>query len=88
MRRNRVTTGDAFYYSWLLRIPYELQRPFQPTHESMAALQLSRDRPIHDLAADLRRAFSGNTVRGASMRIARCWHPSTACCASSPPPDG
>ncbi|MEM9387332.1 MAG: nucleotide 5'-monophosphate nucleosidase PpnN [Pseudomonadota bacterium] len=59
VRRNRVTTGDAFYYNWLLRIPYEFQRPFEPTHQNMAGLRLERDRPVHDLAADLRRAFSG-----------------------------
>jgi hypothetical protein len=37
----------------------DFQRPFHPTHENMAALRLEPGRPIHELAADLRRAFSG-----------------------------
>ena len=59
VRRSRRRSGDAFYYNWLLDIPFEFQQPFVPTHEAMAALALCRDRPIHELAADLRRAFSG-----------------------------
>jgi pyrimidine/purine-5'-nucleotide nucleosidase len=38
--------------------PAEFQHPFEVTHESMRALQLHRDQPKHELAADLRRAFS------------------------------
>jgi predicted Rossmann-fold nucleotide-binding protein len=59
VRRNRLKSGDAFYYNWLLNIPFDFQQPFEPTHRSMAALRLERDRPVHELAADLRRAFSG-----------------------------
>ncbi|MEE4299656.1 MAG: nucleotide 5'-monophosphate nucleosidase PpnN [Pseudomonadales bacterium] len=59
VRRSRRKSGDAFYYNWLLDIPFDFQRPFEPTHEAMAELELRRDRPIHALAADLRRAFSG-----------------------------
>ncbi|HSG87891.1 MAG TPA: nucleotide 5'-monophosphate nucleosidase PpnN [Pseudomonadales bacterium] len=59
VRRSRRKSGDAFYYNWLMDIPLELQRPFIPTHESMAALRLERGRPAHELTADLRRAFSG-----------------------------
>ena len=40
-------------------IPPEFQQPFEVTHESMRALELHRDQPAHQLAADLRRAFSG-----------------------------
>jgi len=36
-----------------------LQQPFHPTHENMAALKLHRRQPVHELAAELRRAFSG-----------------------------
>ena len=35
------------------------QHPFDVTHESMRALELHRDQPRHELAANLRRAFSG-----------------------------
>jgi predicted Rossmann-fold nucleotide-binding protein len=59
VRDFRRRLSDAYNYNWLLHIPPELQQPFEPTHERMAALQLRRDAPPHVLAADLRRAFSG-----------------------------
>jgi predicted Rossmann-fold nucleotide-binding protein len=59
VRHNRLDTKDAFFFNWALQIPLEFQLPFRPTHEDMRALQIHRDRPRHELAADLRRAFSG-----------------------------
>ena len=59
VRHNRLDTKDAFFFNWALQIPLEFQLPFRPTHEAMRALQIHRDRPRHELAADLRRAFSG-----------------------------
>ncbi|MFD2231270.1 nucleotide 5'-monophosphate nucleosidase PpnN [Alkalimarinus sediminis] len=50
---------DAYYFNWLLKIDPLFQQPFQPTHENMANLQLHREQPVHILAANLRRAFSG-----------------------------
>ncbi|WP_221797841.1 nucleotide 5'-monophosphate nucleosidase PpnN [Oceanobacter mangrovi] len=50
---------DAFFFNWSLHVEQEFQRPFDPTHEAMAALNLSLSAPKHELAADLRRAFSG-----------------------------
>lgn len=50
---------DAYHFNWLLKIDLALQLPFDPTHDNMAALELSRDLPAHQLAANLRRAFSG-----------------------------
>ncbi|WP_439887187.1 nucleotide 5'-monophosphate nucleosidase PpnN [Pseudomonas sp. MBLB4123] len=55
-RRER---NDAFHFNWLLKIDESFQRPFEPTHENMAGLKLTRDQPVHELAAQLRRAFSG-----------------------------
>mgnify|MGYP003575254071 CR=1 FL=1 len=55
-RRNR---SDSYNYNWLLKIPGPFQHPFEVTHETMRALRLYRDLPAHELAADLRRAFSG-----------------------------
>ena len=55
----RRETKDAFCFNWSLHIPSELQEPFHPTHQSMANLNLSRHQPEHQLAANLRRAFSG-----------------------------
>lgn len=59
VRNNRLDTKDAFFFNWALRIPLEFQTPFRPTHEAMRGLQLRHGRPLHELAADLRRAFSG-----------------------------
>lgn len=50
---------DAVFFNWRLHIPYTFQQPFTPTHASMAELALHPDQPVHDLAANLRRAFSG-----------------------------
>ena len=55
----RRSTGDAFFFNWRLAIEETFQQPFPGDHESMAALRLSRSQPTHELAADLRRAFSG-----------------------------
>ena len=59
VREFRKRTHDAFYFNWHLTIDHEFQQPFEPTHESMAHLDLHADQPIHLLAANLRRAFSG-----------------------------
>lgn len=59
VRDYRRATEDAFYFNWHLRIPLDLQLPFAPTHENMRTLRLTKDRPVNELASDLRRAFSG-----------------------------
>ena len=59
VREHRRRASDAYNYNWTLAIEHGLQRPFEPTHAAMAALELDRDRPPHLLAAELRRAFSG-----------------------------
>lgn len=59
VRRERVAHNESFSYAWNLHIPSELQQPFVPSHENMAALALHRDQPLHQLIAELRRAFSG-----------------------------
>lgn len=51
--------SDAYYFNWLLKIDQEFQQPFNPSHENMANLELHKDLETHDLAANLRRAFSG-----------------------------
>lgn len=58
VKRYRRESGDAYYFNWTLHIEEPFQRPFEPTHENIASLQLHRDRPKAELAADLRRAFS------------------------------
>jgi predicted Rossmann-fold nucleotide-binding protein len=59
VKQFRRERNDAFHFNWLLKIDEGFQRPFDPTHENMANLKLSRDLPAHELAANLRRAFSG-----------------------------
>nr|WP_276208045.1 nucleotide 5'-monophosphate nucleosidase PpnN [Halomonas socia] len=55
-RRNQQ---DAFYYNWRLNVARDFQAPFEATHEAMAGLALHHQQPTHELAANLRRAFSG-----------------------------
>ena len=59
VRRSRRRAGDAYNFNWLLRIPPAFQQPFVVTHKTMSALELSLDQPVHERAANLRRAFSG-----------------------------
>lgn len=59
VRDFRRAKSDSYGFNWLLRVDHDFQKPFEVTHESMRALRLKRDQPVHELAADLRRAFSG-----------------------------
>ncbi|WP_369990966.1 nucleotide 5'-monophosphate nucleosidase PpnN [Pseudomonas xanthosomatis] len=59
VKQFRRERNDAFHFNWLLKIAEGFQHPFDPTHENMATLALRRDLPPHELAANLRRAFSG-----------------------------
>jgi hypothetical protein len=55
----RKSTNDAFFFNWGITIAKSFQQPFAPNHENMASLEISKSMPIHELAANLRRAFSG-----------------------------
>jgi pyrimidine/purine-5'-nucleotide nucleosidase len=71
VREFRRARGDSYDFNWLLSVGAELQRPFEVTHESMRALVLDRAQPVHLLAANLRRAFSGivtGNVKDAGIR--------------------
>jgi len=59
VRAYRRQRSDSYNFNWLLKVPPAFQQPFEVTHASMRALQLHRDQPVHELAANLRRAFSG-----------------------------
>ncbi len=59
VKEYRRETGDAYSFNWSIRISPDLQKPFLPTHENMANLNLYTSQPAEQLAADLRRAFSG-----------------------------
>ncbi len=75
VREYRLAHKDSFFFNWSVEIPHEYQQPFVPTHEAMAALNLHHGRPAPELAADLRRAFSGivagNVKEDSMQRIER-----------------
>ena len=55
----RKETGDAFHFNWSLAIESNFQQPFEPNHQNMSALNISHNQSTADLAANLRRVFSG-----------------------------
>ncbi len=55
----RQKHGDAYYFNWRLKIEHDFQQPFKATHDSMRALEIGENLPVHILAVNLRRAFSG-----------------------------
>jgi len=59
VREWRVQINDAFYFNWLLDIQPDFQQPFEPSHAAIRSLEISRGLQPHQLAANLRRAFSG-----------------------------
>jgi predicted Rossmann-fold nucleotide-binding protein len=59
VREFRKQSDDAYYFNWQLKINPDLQQPFIPTHENMRNLELHKNQPVNQLAANLRRAFSG-----------------------------
>ena len=72
VRDSRRAHADAFFFNWRLRIDREFQIPFEATHETMAALDLSTGQSTRDLAVNLRRAFSGivaGNVRADGVRV-------------------
>jgi predicted Rossmann-fold nucleotide-binding protein len=59
VRAYRREKSDAYYFNWLLKIEPEFQQPFIPIHENMSDLALHKNQESHQLAANLRKAFSG-----------------------------
>ena len=59
VHERRRAAQQAYYFNWELEIGYALQEPFVPTHENMSGLKLRRESPAHQLASELRCAFSG-----------------------------
>jgi predicted Rossmann-fold nucleotide-binding protein len=56
---HRDKVDDAAYFNWSLTVDDAFQSPFEPTHEAMGSLELNMQMPSHELACNLRRAFSG-----------------------------
>ncbi len=59
VRAIRREKKDAFYFNWSLKVPDELQKPFEPTHENMASLNINKSMQPFELAVNLRAMFSG-----------------------------
>ena len=59
----------CFTFNWQLFIDPSLQKPFITTHENMASLDLHLDQEPCQLAANLRRAFSGIVAGNIDDRI-------------------
>ncbi|EKO3584526.1 nucleotide 5'-monophosphate nucleosidase PpnN [Vibrio metschnikovii] len=59
VRQHRKDHDDAYSYNWSLKIEPEFQLPFDPTHDSMASLDLHLNQRPEVLASNLRKAFSG-----------------------------
>jgi predicted Rossmann-fold nucleotide-binding protein len=55
----RKKTGDSYNFNWKLHIDACFQTPFIPTHQTMESLNLHFNQDTADLAAHLRRVFSG-----------------------------
>jgi len=71
VRNYRESCQDAFYFNWQLKMDESFQLPFVPTHENMLNLRLHRDMPAYELAANLRKVFSGivaGNVKPAGLR--------------------
>lgn len=59
VREYRKKVQDAYHFNWQLHIDWDFQESFDPTHQNMASLNLHPEQPLHLLAANLRKAFSG-----------------------------
>ncbi|MDA0272601.1 MAG: DUF3412 domain-containing protein, partial [Proteobacteria bacterium] len=74
VRKHRMKTQDAYGFNWDLTVDHGLQQPFKPTHENMAALNLTKDQPAYQLASELRCAFSGivaGNVKASGIQLIR-----------------
>ncbi|SQF63870.1 Rossmann fold nucleotide-binding protein [Actinobacillus pleuropneumoniae] len=59
IKQQRLELADSYSFNWSLHISDEFTHPFEPTHHNMTNLNLHFDQPTEQLAANLRRAFSG-----------------------------
>ncbi|MGB0733590.1 MAG: nucleotide 5'-monophosphate nucleosidase PpnN [Pontibacterium sp.] len=55
----RKATDESFHFNWQLHVPEAFQAPFEPTHQTMAQLNLDKTLSPFELAVNLRCALSG-----------------------------
>jgi predicted Rossmann-fold nucleotide-binding protein len=71
VKQFRDSVQDSYFFNTRLHIPFELQQPFDCSHESVAAIKLSPDMDPHTLTVNIRRVFSaivGGNVRPEGIR--------------------
>ena len=76
--KHRENIGDSFHFNWSLVIEKDFQHPFEPTHENMAAIAINARLPTSELAANLRRVFSGivaGNVKSGGVKAIRDFGP-------------
>ncbi len=66
VRACRDRFDQPYFFNWQLSVGQQFQVPFVATHVAMAGLALHYEQPKHDLAVNLRRAFSG--IVGGNVR--------------------
>ncbi|MCE9678096.1 nucleotide 5'-monophosphate nucleosidase PpnN [Shewanella sp. AS1] len=71
IKAQRKEMGDSYQYNWSLKIEPEFQLPFMPSHEMMSSLNLFSQINKAELAANLRRAFSGIVAGNVKMDTVR-----------------
>lgn len=74
VRHYRREKGDSFDYNWSLKVSPVFQSPFLPDHVNMSGLNLHFDQPKAELAASLRKAFSGivaGNVKAEGVKLIR-----------------
>ena len=54
----RRENSDAYYFNWILQVDNGFQKPFVPTHDNVARLEIHQNMDRHHLAANLRQVFS------------------------------
>lgn len=59
IKTQRKKDKDAFFFNWKLNIPFELQKPFIPSHTNMENLKLTSSQTSYEIALNLRSLFSG-----------------------------
>lgn len=74
VREYRKITGDSYDFNWSLKISSDFQLPFFPDHATMSTLNLYLDQPKAELAATLRKVFSGivsGNVKSDGVKVIR-----------------
>jgi len=76
----RKNASDGFHFNWSLHIAEDFQHPFEPTHDNMQQVVIDSSLETAELAANLRRVFSGivaGNVKSSGIKAIRKHGPFT-----------